>query len=228
MLNKEEWRDIPGYEGYYQASTRGRLKSLTRIICLKANGRQKAHKKEIRARLLKFNLDNTYLLVSLNKNGKSKIFTVHELTALTFIGPRPNGKKGENIRHIDNNPHNNHYRNLAYSSSKRNHVDKNKSDTRNYGERNNTTKLSFQDVGKARKLKATIALSNKCISEMFNISPPAMFDILKGKNWNPDKFRLNIKALEKEGKIKEAKRIKRELKIITPIEWVEYIQNTNF
>lgn len=70
----EEWKDIPNYEGYYQASTLGRIKSLW-------YGKEK---------ILKLNGDGQgYLQVFLCKNGTKKIFKVHKLIALTFL-PNPN------------------------------------------------------------------------------------------------------------------------------------------
>lgn len=71
-LGFEVWQDIPGYEGYYQASTYGRIKSLPRNTTY--------------GKILKQAKDsNGYLLVSLSKNGVTKKVRVHQLIALTFL-----------------------------------------------------------------------------------------------------------------------------------------------
>ena len=78
----EIWRDIKGYEGLYQVSNLGRVKSL-------GNGCSNASKE----RILKPFIDNRegkgYLRVTLCKNGKTKRFQVHRLVAEAFI-PNPN------------------------------------------------------------------------------------------------------------------------------------------
>lgn len=82
---KEIWKDIKEYEGYYQVSSAGRVKSLSRTIVYK-DGRVYNYKETIK----KFTIDTTgqYWSVTLSKNGKKKTFNVHSLVAKTFI-PNP-------------------------------------------------------------------------------------------------------------------------------------------
>ena len=90
---KEIWKDIPNYEGLYQASNLGRIKSIPR------NG---TIKKE---RILKQTLDTTgYLTIGLHKDNKAKKVNVHRLIAKTFI---PNINNYNVINHIDGNKTNN-------------------------------------------------------------------------------------------------------------------------
>lgn len=80
----EEWRDIEGYEGLYQVSNEGRVKSLQREITYK-DGR----KKIIRERILhNFLNDLGYYHVMLSKNSVTKRYKVHRLVAKAFI-PNP-------------------------------------------------------------------------------------------------------------------------------------------
>ena len=223
MLEKEVWKAIPGYVGLYKVSSHGRVKSLSRAV-KKRNGTLQKVKGKI---LTSFTRDG-YHFVVLFKGSSRKDRFIHTLVALAFTGPRPEGKKGENIRHLDSNRSNNHCNNLVYGSCKANSKDQLRADTNTYGERNSRAKLTFEQVGKARKLRATTDLTIQELADEFKISCSVMHGILKGKVWSPEKLRLNIQVLKKEGKINEAKRIKRELKVITPIEWVEYIRNTNF
>ena len=75
---KEVWRDIPNYEGSYQASNLGRIKSL----------------KFNKERILKTPINGVgYSAVLLCVNCKPKNFTVHQLVAMAFFGHAPNGYK---------------------------------------------------------------------------------------------------------------------------------------
>ena len=60
----EIWKDIPGYEGMYQVSNKGRVKSLTRIVKYK-DGRERHYKEQ---QLATFINCNGYIMVSLSKN----------------------------------------------------------------------------------------------------------------------------------------------------------------
>lgn len=96
----EEWRPIQGYEGLYEVSDCGRVKSVDRIITRK-NGRKLPFKEKI----LKGGKNNMgYLLVCLNKDGKETWKLVHRLVAEAFI---PNPHNFPQVNHIDENKLNN-------------------------------------------------------------------------------------------------------------------------
>ena len=107
----EIWKDIPGYEGYYQASNMGRIKSIEREIVY-SNG----VKKTIKEKILKNTFDGHYMKVILSKNGLKKQIRVHRLVLLTF--ERRN--KDTMINHIDGNKLNNKLDNLEWSNAKDN------------------------------------------------------------------------------------------------------------
>ena len=97
----EEWRDIKGYEGLYQISNYGRVKSLDRIV---RHGKGN-YCRVIKSRILKNNIENNgYYCVVLSKNGKTKTYTVHNLVAFTFL-PNPNNLPC--VDHKDGNKLNN-------------------------------------------------------------------------------------------------------------------------
>ncbi len=81
---KEIWKDIEGYEGYYQVSNLGRVKSLERVF-ERFNGhiniRQKVNEKILKPEKTRWG----YLRVHLNKGGISKKYVVHRLVAYAFI-----------------------------------------------------------------------------------------------------------------------------------------------
>lgn len=80
------WKDILGYEGYYQISENGTIKSLERVV---KHGNSVRHEKE---KIKKHTINNHgYPVVSLCKNGVTKHFAVHRLLAIAFI-PNPDNK----------------------------------------------------------------------------------------------------------------------------------------
>ena len=106
----EEWRDIKGFEGLYQISDWGRVKSLERD---KIGGNQFGicimHTKE---KIMKpFSNQHGRLQIDLKTNGERETILVHKLVAETFI---PNPNSYENIHHIDRNPQNNRVENLMW------------------------------------------------------------------------------------------------------------------
>lgn len=107
----EVWKDIKDYEGFYQGSNWGRVKSLERIDCIGH------HRKE---RILKPKKDKYgYLQVNLWKNGKKKTFTVHRLVTEAFI-PNPNNLPC--INHKDECKTNNNVNNLEWCDNKYNNA----------------------------------------------------------------------------------------------------------
>lgn len=102
----EEWRDIPGYEGMYQVSNNGRVKSLPRE---RNNARARWKSKE---KILKPGYGGfRYAIVALLKGKKQKTHKVHSLVAQAFLNHEPCGLKVV-VDHIDNDPTNNNLENL--------------------------------------------------------------------------------------------------------------------
>ena len=80
----EIWKDIEGYEGFYQVSNLGRVKSLHRLIKFSNGGTR-----EYPEKILKQYKANGYWVVGLNNHGKKTQVSVHRLVAEAFI-PNPN------------------------------------------------------------------------------------------------------------------------------------------
>lgn len=101
----EEWKDIEGYEGLYQVSNEGKVKSIERIV--NAGKRKFLFK----SKFLKPILIGNYYSVHLSKNNKSKMIRVHRLVAEAFI---PNPENLAQINHKDENKTNNKVENLEW------------------------------------------------------------------------------------------------------------------
>lgn len=113
MTTREEWRPVPGYEGFYEVSSRGRVRSLDRVV-VNANGHSVRREGKILSPGFTY---NGYPRVSLNRGGARKVRTIHRLMAAAFIGPRPDGME---VRHINGIPTDNVVENLSYGTSSEN------------------------------------------------------------------------------------------------------------
>ena len=104
-MKNEEWRDVAGYEGLYQVSSEGRVKSLER------KGRKSEHilKPGVRSK--------GYLFVVLCAGGKSRMFSVHRLVCQAF---HDNPENKLDVNHINENKTDNRACNLEWSTRKEN------------------------------------------------------------------------------------------------------------
>lgn len=108
----EFWRQVVGYEGLYEVSNFGKVRSLDRYV------KHPRGDLRLKGRILKQQIDhNGYLFVSLSKNGKVKMFRIHRLVAQAFI---PNPDNLPMVNHKDENPLNNQVFNLEWCTAKYN------------------------------------------------------------------------------------------------------------
>lgn len=113
-MENEIWKDIIGYEGIYQVSSLGRIKSLARR---RFNHNSYYNSKEM---ILSHCKGSTgYYQVGLCKNGKAKSLKVHKLVAMAFLGHIPCGYKLV-IDHINDNPLDNRLENLQIITQREN------------------------------------------------------------------------------------------------------------
>lgn len=168
----EIWKDIPNYEGYYQVSNLGRVKSLDRIITY-SNGKEVYTK----GKIIKQSKDSyNRLRLILNKNGKKKNYFVHSLVALAFIGERP---KDYVVAHCDGNNKNNDLSNLRYDTVRENSID-----VFRHGQRIVTGKLSNEEVLEIRKLYKTGDYTQVDIAKMYNVRHCTISKIIRRETFN--------------------------------------------
>lgn len=134
----EVWVPIPGYEGLYEASSRGALRSLDRRG---KHGKGFALKRG--KTLSQALMPSGYRYASLSKDGVLAQFSVHRLVCMSFIGERP---PGHDICHYDGDRANNHIENLRYDTKKANAQDKRRHSTNNDGDTNPRAKLIAKQV----------------------------------------------------------------------------------
>lgn len=118
---EEVWKDIPDYEGLYQVSNLGRVKSLRRKVSFVNRWGQDAQRtvpEKIRAATVHPN--RGHLFVILHKEGKRRKWHVHTLVLTAFVGPCPEGMQ---CLHGDGDPKNNRVENLRWGTPSENSLD---------------------------------------------------------------------------------------------------------
>ena len=113
----EQWKPVNGYEGIYEVSSHGRVRSVDRTVT-RSDGKVHRYKgKVLSAGLSK---RGGYPLVSLYTQGKNQSHYVHSLVAEAFIGSQT---EGTHVCHYDGDPTNNHLDNLRYGTPSENKLD---------------------------------------------------------------------------------------------------------
>lgn len=151
--SKEKWKDVPGYEKYYEASTFGRVNQKIDILYAFWNRgiRKKLYKKGIIDPL--FLPSCGYFNICLRTEDKREVFKLHIVILTTFAGPCPEGME---CRHLDDNKANNKKSNLKWGTHNQNVADQYRNKIRQAsGESNPHCKITFKEVKKLRKIFAS-------------------------------------------------------------------------
>ena len=114
-MDGEIWKDIEGFEGYYQISNFGRVKSLSRIVI---DSKRNIKEKILKVRITKYG----YINITISFNRKQYSFIIHRLVAHYFID---NPKNKREVNHINSIKLNNSDKNLEWTSSLENECHKN-------------------------------------------------------------------------------------------------------
>lgn len=109
------WKDVKGYEGIYQVSNYGRLRTIGRFVANSQNGEKTLYRKPI---IKKQTLNGGYLIVTLNKDGKFTTALVHRLVAAAFV-PGYTERKNQ-VNHKDEDKTNNRADNLEWCDARYN------------------------------------------------------------------------------------------------------------
>ena len=108
MQSTEKWLPVVGYEGVYDVSDQGRVRSLSRVT-IRANGAPQT----IRGKLIEGHDFRGYRQINVSKGGIKKLKFIHQLVVEAFVGP---GGPGEEVCHSDGQRANNHAANLRWGT----------------------------------------------------------------------------------------------------------------
>lgn len=175
MTRNEVWIPIKDYEGKYEVSNKGRVKSIGRAV--NCNNHYKFTKDII---LKPEILEKGYERVALCKHGKVKKKQVHRLVLENF---NPIKDDTLQVNHIDGNKRNNCVENLEWVTAKENNQHARETGLlTHFGKGNH--KLNADEVRKIRKLYNTGNYSQREIGELFDVCRDTINSLLLGKTYS--------------------------------------------
>lgn len=164
------WRPVPGYEGFYEASDLGSVRSIRHMTAAGWRG----------GRVLQPFLDpDGYYRVNLSRLGKIKSIPVHIIVLRTFAGePEP----GQQARHGPGGRHDNRFINLCWGTVQENSDDKYRDGTMARGERQGNAKLIAVDILAIRRRRAD-GEPEQDLADAFGISQAHVSRIVLRQSW---------------------------------------------
>jgi len=175
-VEKEEWRPIEGYEGLYEVSNLGQVRSLDRFMN-GPNGEQRPLKGKLKKPTKNF---KGYYIVNLYREGKPATHSVHRLVAIAFLGQPP---EGHFVCHGPKGQQCNEVTNLSWGTPQKNQKDRFRDGTDSRGEKCNLAKLNETQVREIRRLLESTSMTQKEIAEMFGVSRGNIHNINARKTW---------------------------------------------
>lgn len=177
-MSKEIWKEIDGYDGFYEVSNRGRIRSY------KCQG--PGNKKAETPTLLTLKKEKYgYRRITLFDRGKRTIHLIHRLVGEAFV-PNPDGKP--QINHLDSDPSNNNAENLEWSTQSENiqyAFDKGRKKP-NRGSEVVGSKLTKSDVLNIRKVANENGrfYGRSKLADKYNVTENCIMQVVTGRTWS--------------------------------------------
>ncbi len=173
---EEEWRPVVGYEGQYEVSDLGRVRSLDRVVPRRKGDKVWPMKR--RGQLLRpGTMKSGHLIVVLGSGAKTNAL-VHHLVLKAFVGPR---LPGHESLHGDGDPANNRPGNLRWGTRAENIQDSIRHGTKPRGENHQSAILKEADVVAIKALLKT--QSQTALGRRFGVSRSTIWKIAAGLGW---------------------------------------------
>ncbi|MEA3250130.1 MAG: NUMOD4 domain-containing protein [Pseudomonadota bacterium] len=168
-----EWKSPNGFEGLYEVSNTGLVRSLDRIDSI---GRRR------KGGLLAPRMSKGYGSVVLHKDGVRYNWKIHALVLHVFVGPRPDGAV---CRHLNGNQSDNNVCNLAYGTQMDNVHDMISHGTMSKLKSSDCwkTNLSDMDVEAIRRKYAETKCTQELLCKEYGLTQSSMSEIILGKTW---------------------------------------------
>ena len=170
---QEVWAPVPEWEGLYEVSNMGRVRSLRknrgprkvpRILKPQPTGRQS--KKRMSVRLFRA------------ETGVTKFMLVHRLVLMAFVGPCPDGHE---TRHLNDDPTDNRLGNLCWGTRRQNAADARANGISRAGARNGRALLDADKVRAIRKLRGEVPQQE--LADRFGVAQTTISGVQTGKLW---------------------------------------------
>lgn len=176
----EIWKTIPRFSGYYQASSLGRIRSVTRSF-LNTLGRFRVFHGKILKPVKVGNGGEGYWAVTLCKSRKKSLLCkVHQLVLEAFVGFRPEGME---CRHLDGNKNNNQLDNICWGTKEENDQDNVRLGVFS-GTNNPRAKVSEDDVREIREMYDSGRYSQSKLGKMYGVGQDTISSIVRRETWS--------------------------------------------
>lgn len=168
----EIWKDVIGYEGLYQVSNLGNVKSVDRL-------RKRENRKDafIKGKKLAIHKRGNYFKVGLCKNGLVNQLSIHRLIAINFI---PNPENKPQVNHINGIKSDNRLDNLEWNTAKENSIH---SFDLGMSKKGNDCSFSKLDNESVLKIKNDKESKYKYLAVKYNVSVSCITAIKTNRNW---------------------------------------------
>lgn len=179
-VEQEVWKPVAGYEGSFEVSSHGQVRSLDKVSPQKS-AKGKIYQCSRKGRQLKLELDTKgYFRIHFTSVGIRRSYGVHQLVALAFIGSKPGGNYV--VNHKDGNPKNNHVNNLEWVTHKENAQHALATGLTPRGEKCPWAKLTEENI---RQIKLLWMNGNKCqkIAQIIGLDRKYVTEILRETRW---------------------------------------------
>lgn len=176
----EVWKPITGFEGLYEVSDLGRVRSIERVV--ERNGPRYPNGSRFvrKSRVLKpGKRPKGYLFVGLYNGDRKTLISIHKLVMDEFIGPMPEGMER---CHNDGNPQNNRLSNLRYDTSKGNHADRRAHGRLPFGSNISWAKLD-EDAVRFIRSACAAGQKQKDIAKQFGVHPSVISAAVTRRKW---------------------------------------------
>jgi len=178
IVMEEVWKPVLGYEGYYEVSNRGRVRSVDRDVNYVYG------KRRVKGRVLKQETSNRgYKRVHVSANGVSKHLTVHREVSKAFI-PNPEDKRTINHKNCDKTDNSVNNLEWATYSENHNHAHKNGLSNVPKGSKHHNSKLNESQVREIKKRLDTGDETQGEIAKDYPVTATSISTINTGKLWN--------------------------------------------
>jgi hypothetical protein len=179
---KERWKPAAGWEGLYEVSNLGHVRSVARVV--DSANRWGPCRRSVRGHAVKPVVgSHGYFQVVLSRNGKARPYYVHRLVGETFLGPLP---PGQQTRHGPGGKLDNRLVNLSYGTRAENERDKIRDGTFRQGhvtgDLHHSSKLTTVIVAECRRRHAA-GETQTALARQYGVSITAMHNAVHGYTW---------------------------------------------